>query len=368
MAELRTESNIIRSFNMGLILTVLVLFCMGVITLYSAAKGPGLHGLWKTEIIFFLVGTALGSIILFLDVQILEKLAYPAYAVCLILLFLVMFIGRVGGGSQRWIDLKFFHLQPSEIAKLAIVFTLAKIFSVDRETGPYTLRRLVFPALFVIPYFVLTLLQPDLGTAGVIFLISGSMVLFLKVHWRSLLIVIVSGLIAGPLAYRFVLRDYQRDRVKTFLDPGRDAKGSGYNALQCKIAVGSGKVVGKGWLKGTQSQLNFIPEQHTDFIFSVFAEERGFLGCLVLLALYSTYCVYALRIVSRARAKFEMLLAFGVGTIVFWHMFINLGMVTGILPIVGVGLPFFSYGGSSLITFMVATAILLNVGRKRFIF
>lgn len=367
MADLR-ESNFIRSFNVGLMLTVLALFTMGVITLYSAARGPGLNNLYKTELIFFAAGLLMGAIVVFIDLQILEKLAYPSYVACLFLLILVLMIGRVGGGSQRWIDLKFFHLQPSEIAKLAIVLTLAKYFSEERHGAPYTLKKLIVPMCFVGPYFILTFLQPDLGTAGIISLIAASMVFFLKVHWKSLTIVIVAGLIAGPLAYRFVLRDYQRDRVKTFLDPGRDAKGSGYNVLQCKIAVGSGKVTGKGWLKGTQSQLNFIPEQHTDFIFSVFAEERGFIGGMVLLALFGTYLTYALRIVSRARGKFEMLLAFGVTSIVFWHMFINLGMVIGILPIVGVGLPFFSYGGSSLITFMMATAILLNVGRKRFIF
>ncbi len=359
-----------RSFNLGLIAIVLTLFTMGVITLYSATKGPQLQGLVRQEIIFFVVGAVFGAVILFLDVQVLEKLAYPSYVACLFLLILVLMIGRVGGGSQRWIDLKIFHLQPSEIAKLAIVFTLAKYFSEDRDgASPYTLRRLALPGLlFIAPYFLLTLVQPDLGTAGIIFLISATMILFLKVHWKTLMVVGVVAAITVPVAYRFVLRDYQRDRVKTFLDPGRDAKGSGYNALQCKIAVGSGQLVGKGWLKGTQSQLNFIPEQQTDFIFSVYAEERGFFGGLILLALYAAYCVSALRIVSRSRSKFEMLLAFGCGAIVFWHMFINLGMVIGILPIVGVGLPFFSYGGSSLITFMTATAILLNVGRKKFIF
>jgi rod shape determining protein RodA len=171
-----------------------------------------------------------------------------------------------------------------------------------------------------------------------------------------------------PIAYKYVLHDYQRERVHTFLDPGRNPRGTGYNALQCKIAVGSGQIAGRGFLKGTQSQLNFIPEQHTDFIFSVFAEERGFLGALVLLAAYYSYIFFALRTVSRARSKYEMLVAFGFAALMFWHVFINIGMVSGILPIVGVTLPFFSYGGSSLLTFMVSTAILLNISRKRYIF
>jgi len=171
-----------------------------------------------------------------------------------------------------------------------------------------------------------------------------------------------------PIAYKFLLREYQQERVKTFLNPGRDPRAAGYNALQCKIAVGSGKILGKGYLKGTQAQLNFIPEQHTDFIFSVLAEERGFLGGLVLLALYAIYLLLALKSVLGARDKFEVLLAFGCTAMMFWHVFINVGMVAGILPIVGVTLPFFSYGGSSLLTFIFATAILINIGRRRYIF
>lgn len=368
MSALKSDSTAIQGFDLGLLLTMFLLFAMGIVTLYSAAKGPGLQGLYKTELIFFGVGLVIGTGLFFMDSQILEKLAYVSYAICLILLGLVLAIGRVGGGSQRWIDLKIFHLQPSEIAKVAIVFTLAKYFSDDKEGGPYTLRKLVIPALLIAPYFVLTLLQPDLGTAGILFLIASSMIFFLRVHWKSLTIVAIIAAITVPVAYRYVLRDYQRERVKTFLDPGRDARGSGYNALQCKIAVGSGQWSGKGYLKGTQAQLNFIPEQHTDFIFSVFAEERGFVGVLILLTLYGFYTFFGLRTAARARGKFEMLLSFGLTSIIFWHFFINIGMVSGILPIVGVGLPFFSYGGSSLMTFMVATALLLNLGRKKYIF
>ncbi len=368
MSEFRSDTNVIKTFNVGLIISMLCLFALGIVTLYSATKGPGIQGLYKTELQWFAIATLFGLALVFIDSQILEKLAYPLYALCLILLGLVLFIGHVGGGSQRWINMKFFHLQPSEFAKIAIVFTLAKYFSDEREGAPYTLKRLVLPGALVMPYFLLTLLQPDLGTAGILFLISASIVLFLGVHWKSILFVVLIGLVTVPVAYRYVLRDYQRDRVKTFLDPGRDARGSGYNALQCKIAVGSGKIFGKGFLKGTQAQLNFIPEQHTDFIFSVYSEERGFIGAMVLLVLYGFYTFFALRTVARARGKFEMLLAFGLTSIIFWHVFINIGMVSGVLPIVGVGLPFFSYGGSSLLTFMSVTALLLNLSRKKYIF
>jgi rod shape determining protein RodA len=345
-----------------------LLFLAGSTTLYSATKGPGLHGLYRTELIFFGVGLLISTALVFLDSQMFEKVAYLLYGLTLALLAAVLVIGHVGNGSQRWIALGPVHLQPSEFAKLAVVFTLAKYFRDDKIGPPYTLRRLVIPVLIVAPMFLLTLLQPDLGTAGILALVATSMTLFLRIHWKSLVIVFALAAVTVPIAYRFVLRDYQRDRVKTFLDPERDARGKGYNALQCRIAVGSGKIFGKGFLKGTQSQLNFIPEQHTDFIFSVYAEERGFIGCLILVLMYSAYCFFALRTVARARDKFEMLLAFGLTAIIFWHAFINIGMVSGVLPIVGVGLPFFSYGGSSLWTFMIATALLLNLGRKKYIF
>lgn len=368
MSFLNNEINVTRNFNFGLFASMVGLFICGVVTLISATRGPGLDYLYKAQLAWFGLGLVIGVIAFFMDSQILEKFAYFLYFVCLALLALVLIVGDVGGGSQRWLRIGMFRMQPSEFAKIGIVFTMAKYFADDKGGAPYTLRRLIVPGLIVAPLFLLILLQPDLGTAGVLFLVAASMVFFLKVHWQSMLIVILAGLIAVPVAYQFVLRDYQRDRVKTFLNPGRDARGSGYNALQCKIAVGSGEVFGKGYLKGTQSQLNFIPEQHTDFIFSVFAEERGYMGALVLLVLYGVYFFFALRTVYLVRDKFQMLLALGLTSIVFWHMFINLGMVIGLLPIVGVGLPFFSYGGSSLLSFMICTALLLNLSRKKYIF
>lgn len=362
------SQNAIKTFNTGLLVSMFFLFLMGAVTLLSATKGPGAQGLFKSQVIYFAAGIILCGAFVFIDSQLLQKVSYLSYFICLALLALVLLVGRVGGGSQRWLNLGFFHLQPSEIAKLAIVFTFAKYFTDERRAAPYSLKQLALPILLLTPYFLLVLKQPDMGTAGIIFLTAGSIIFFVGVQWRSLLIVIIIGIITVPVAYKFVLHDYQRNRVLTFIDPGRDPRGSGYNVLQCKIAVGSGQVFGKGYTKGTQAQLNFIPEQHTDFIFSVFAEERGFLGALVLLFFYGMYIFFGLRTVARARDKFEMLLSFGLTSMMFWHVFINIGMVSGILPIVGVTLPFFSYGGSSLLTFMMATALLLNVSRKKYIF
>jgi len=366
---LKTDSpEVMRSVNIGLVVSTLLIVALGLTTLFSASRGAGLQSLTKLQAIYFGVGCLIVSGLIFLHSDILKKLAYPAYLSCLILLALVLVVGHVGNGSQRWINLGVFRLQPSEFAKIAIILALARYFSEEKLGGPYSLKRLMLPALLIIPYFLLIKKQPDMGTAGIVFLTAASMILFIGVEWKSIFLVLMVALISIPLAYKYVLHDYQRNRVRTFLNPTSDPKATGYNALQCRIAVGSGKWFGKGYLEGTQAQLNFIPEQHTDFIFSVFAEERGFLGALLLLGLYASYLFFSVRAILRARDKFELLVAVGLTAVMFWHVFINIGMVIGVLPIVGVTLPFFSYGGSSMMMFMICTALLLNISRKKYIF
>jgi len=369
MTNLETDTQrAIRYFNIELVLTMLAIFTVGMFTLYSATAGPGIQSLVKTQGIRFGIGVLISLPLIFIDPQVIKRFSYVIYGGTLFLLVAVLIIGKVGGGSQRWLFLGPLQLQPSELAKVAIVIVFARYFSEYRFNPPYSLKQLLVPMVWLVPGFVLILVQPDVGTAGVYLFGAASILLFMGIQFRSLLIVLMISLITVPLAYNFVLKDYQRQRVKTFLNPGSDPRGSGYNSLQCRIAVGSGKVMGKGYMKGTQAQLNFIPEQHTDFIFSVFAEEHGFVGGIILLFLFYLYCYYALKTVSRGRDKFEVLLAFGLMAIFFWHVFINLGMVVGILPIVGVTLPFVSHGGTSLVTFMMTTALILNLSRKRFIF
>lgn len=366
---LKTDSpEAIRSFNLGLVFSTVLIVVTGLVTLFSASRGPGLQSLTKLQGVYFLAGCVLATAIIFIDSDFLKKLSYLFYGVGLAALGLVLVVGHVGNGSQRWINLGAFRFQPSEFAKIAIVLVLARYFADEKKGAPYSLRRLLLPAFFIIPYFVLIKKQPDMGTAGIVFLTAASMILFVGVEWKSIFLVAVIALVSIPLTYKYVLHDYQRNRVKTFLNPMSDPKATGYNALQCRIAVGSGKLFGKGYLEGTQAQLNFIPEQHTDFIFSVFAEERGFLGALFLLGLYSAYLFFSVRAILRARDKFELLVAVGLTAVMFWHVFINIGMVIGVLPIVGVTLPFFSYGGSSMMMFMICTALLLNISRKRYIF
>jgi len=214
---------------------------------------------------------------------------------------------------------------------------------------------------------LLILKQPDLGTALLIFFIGGTMALFAGIRRRTLgLLGCLGGLVAWAGWYK--LHDYQRERILTFLDPERDPLGSGYHIIQSKIAVGSGGFLGKGFMAGTQSQLSFLPERHTDFAFSVFAEEWGFSGCLVLIALYLLLLLWGIYIARRAADRFGMFLALGVTAMLFWHIVVNLGMVIGLLPVVGVPLPLFSYGGTSMITTMIGVGLLLNVSMRRFVF
>ncbi len=367
MLESETQK-VIRSFNIELVVTVFGLFMIGLFTLYSATEAQGAHALVKSQIFRFLFGLLLGAGLIFVDSQILYRFSYLFYAITLVLLVLVLVAGHSGGGSQRWIGFGPVRIQPSELAKIGAVFLFARYFADDKKPPPYTLQRLLVPGLLIAPAAALILIQPDLGTCGILCLTAGSMVLFLGVDWKSWVIIGLIAAIALPLGYTYGLKEYQRNRVRTFMNPAGDPRGTGYNAIQSKIAVGSGRVMGKGYLKGTQARLNFIPEQHTDFIFSVLAEERGFVGSLILIILYFLYCMFALRTVTRARDQFEILLAFGLTSIMFWHVFVNLGMVVGLLPIVGVTLPFMSFGGSSILTFLLITGLILNISRKRYIF
>jgi len=222
--------------------------------------------------------------------------------------------------------------------------------------------------LLILLPVALVMKQPDLGTALVTFFIAFTMVMFAKVRWRDLAILAVSGVAGSLFAWKRLLKPYQKDRVLTFLDPAAYARGAGYHAIQSVIAVGSGQWGGKGWGEGTQNQLSFLPEQHTDFIFSVWAEEHGFLGSLLLISLYGFLVLAAIDVASNARDKFGSFLAVGVAGLFFWHAFINIGMVSGALPVVGVPLPLFSYGGSSVLADMLGVGILLNVSMRRFMF
>ncbi|MBL7714629.1 MAG: rod shape-determining protein RodA [Bdellovibrionales bacterium] len=357
-------------YNWTMISIELFLFFIGIVNLVSAtAVEDKSQGLFKTQLAYFGVGLVLTAILIFLfHYSFLSRVAYLIYFLNLLLLVAVFFVGKSSLGAQRWIGFGPVRFQPSEFMKLSMVIGLAKFFETDRTTSGYTLREMALPALLVGVPALLIMAQPDLGTAMILLLVFGSMMLFLKIETRTLLIIAVTVATALPLAYRFALKPYQKQRVISFINPMADPRGSGYNSIQSMIAVGSGQLTGKGWKKGTQSQLNFLPEHHTDFIFSVFSEDWGFLGCAALLIAYLFFLSNGVQIAYQSHDKFGMLLSLGILMIFFWHIVVNMGMVMGLLPIVGVPLPFLSYGGSALITAMLGVGILTNIANKKFMF
>jgi len=364
------DRRLVSHFDWTLFGVAVGLALLGILTIYSSTYSiteKQASGLATKQFYWLLLGTVAMLGALSIDYHHLDRLAYPFYGAALFLLFLVLLIGSVGGGSQRWLNLGFFILQPSEPAKLAIVLALAKYLQYDEPASGYRLRDLWAPFLFVAPLILLTLVQPDLGTAIVLSLIFVSIMLMGGLRLRSFLYLAATGLALMPIAWHF-LKSYQQKRILIFLDPDLDPLGAGYHVIQSKIAVGSGRLLGKGYLKGTQNQLDFLPAQHTDFVFSVFAEEWGLLGCLILLALYFTLIIFSLRLVARAKDRFGSLLVFGVVTIFFWQVIINVAMVTGLMPVVGIPLPLLSYGGSSMVSMMVAIGLLMNVNMRRFTF
>jgi rod shape determining protein RodA len=299
-----------------------------------------------------------------IDVRYWFRSAYWIYGASLVLIIAVDLLGTAGLGAQRWIDLGFMQLQPSELMKIALVLALARYFhSLSSETAGQ-LSRLIVPALMVVVPAALVLKQPDLGTA--MMLCASGAVLFYLGGVR--LWVFAAGTLAAaaaaPLAW-LVMRDYQKTRLTTFLDPDRDPLGAGYHILQSKIALGSGGVFGKGFLLGTQSHLSFLPEKQTDFIFTMLAEEFGLVGGLTLLALYVLVIFYAFTIALRSRSQFGRLLGLGIAVNFFLYAFINAAMVMGLIPVVGVPLPLISYGGSAMVTVMFGFGLVMNIGIHR---
>jgi rod shape determining protein RodA len=357
-------------YDLNAVWVMLCLIAIGIVNLYSATFASQGHEsqFWKQQTIWFGIGTIACAIAYLIHYRVFERFAYFAYAANIILLVAVLLIGKSVLGAKRWIGFGAFSIQPSEFMKITIALTLAKYFHDDQYRENYDLKSLMIPILLVLIPVLLVMAQPDLGTAMIILAVSGSMILFVKVSPRLLAVIFAFALVLAPLAYFFVLKDYQRQRIITFINPQSDPRGAGYNSIQSMIAVGSGQFLGKGYKQGSQSQLNFLPEHHTDFIFPVFSEEHGFLGFLVLLTLYLILLANALKIAYGSNDKFGLLFSMGLTALFFWHVFINIGMTTGILPIVGVPLPFMSYGGSFMLSCMLAVSLLTNIANKKSMF
>ena len=353
-----------------LVLCTLIICSLGVWNLASATKNAPIV-MALVQFRWMIVGAVAVGVLLAIDYRWLQTLAWPGYLTALGLLAGVAFFGKKVLGARRWLQLGGMQIQPSEFVKLAVIVVLARWFTRDEtglRKGYYGLFDLWRPFLLIVIPVALVMKQPDLGTALVTFAIAMTMVMFAKVKWRDLTIMFSIGAFGSVMAWKRFLKDYQKQRVLTFLNPEAFAKGAGYHAIQSVIAVGSGQWSGKGWGEGTQNQLAFLPEQHTDFIFSVWAEEHGFMGGVILIALYAFLVLAALDVAANARDKFGSFLALGISALFFWHAFINIGMVTGVMPVVGVPLPLFSYGGSSVVADMLGIGILLNVSLRRFMF
>lgn len=366
------ERSLFKKLDWNLIIVILVLNFIGLINLFSATHGPNsqdVANLFIQQLVWLSVGWGVFFIATFLDYAFFMKIALVIYFLNVGALLFVTFFGEVALGAQRWIDFGFFRYQPSETMKLALIILLAKILSTRSTYGAgMGFRELFLPALALLIPFGLVVEQPDLGTSMMLMAIGGTMILFVKVRKSIIFSAIVAAAIALPLAWNFGLHDYQKNRVYTFLSPAQDPRGTGYNSIQSKIAVGSGQFVGKGFRKGTQSQLEFLPERHTDFIYSVLSEEFGFVGSLSTIGMFCVLFIVGIRIASNARDKFGALLTVGVLSYIFWHMFVNIGMVMGLLPIVGVPLPLLSYGGSSMLTTMVGLGLVSSVAFRRYLF
>jgi len=367
---MKIDRRLLLNFDWVLLFLLVLIGGLSVLNLYSATfpvRNVGGSQIFMKQIYWFIVGFAVLLVMTTFDYHHLLRLAYPAYFFSLALLILVFFIGDVRSGSQRWLSLGGFTFQPSELIKITLVIWLAKFYEDRTHMTEFKLRDLWLPLIIIAIPCALIIKEPDLGTALTIFIVSFSVILFAKLRWRSLLILLIGGLSASPFLW-VALKDYQQKRILTFLNPDLDPLGAGYHINQSKIAIGSGSLWGKGFLKGTQTRLHFLPEQHTDFAFSVLSEEWGFIGSMVLLILYLALIFWGLNIAKNSKDKFGALIAVGVVGIIFWQLAINVSMATGLLPVVGIPLGMFSYGGSSVICIMAGMGILMNISMRRFMF
>ena len=363
------DRRLLQYFDWGLFGLAILIGCLGLFILYSAVAAETPHPqkiIFYKQLIWFAIALAAMIVSFSFNYKLLDRWGQVVYIICILMLIWLLLFGKYVGGSRRWLILGPVSLQPSELAKIAIMIVLARYYSKDSNTRGFTLKELIRPAILTLIPFFLIVKQPDLGTAGLLLLIAFSITIFVKIERRSLIFLIVSCAGVVPLVW-FFLKAYQKRRILTFLDPDRDPLGAGYHIIQSKIAIGSGMISGKGFLKGTQNALSFLPEEHTDFIFSVLAEEWGFVGSAIVILLFLMLILWGLNIAQSCREPFGTILAVGITSMFFWQAFINIAMTVGLMPVVGVPLPFISYGGSSVLTTAIGIGLLMNISMRRFL-
>ena len=347
----------LQSINYLLLGLIIILFLIGLAALYSISNGD--FNSWPLKHSQrFIIGLIIFFIVVFFDLRVIFGYAYLIFLLSIISLIIVPFFGIESNGATRWISIAGISLQPSEFVKYTLILALAKYFhSINYDNG--FIKTLIIPLIITTIPVLLVITQPDLGTALIILLGGISLFWISGLNYKYFITGIFLIIGSLPVLWQY-LREYQKDRVLTFFNPERDPLGNGYHIMQSKIALGSGGIFGKGYMDGTQSHLNFLPEMQTDFIFTMLGEEFGFLGTMILLFIYATLIMISIRLALKSRSLFSKYLSLGVCNVFFIYVFVNIGMVTGLLPVVGVPLPFISYGGSSMLAVMFGFGLLMN--------
>ena len=347
----------LQSINYPLLGLIITLFFVGLAALYSISNGD--FNSWPLKHSQrFILGLVIFFLVIFFDLRLIFGYAYLIFFLSIISLAIIPFFGIESNGATRWINIAGISLQPSEFVKYTLILALAKYFhSINNDSG--FIKTLIIPLIITIVPVLLVITQPDLGTALIILIGGISLFWISGLNYKYFIVGVFSILCSLPVLWQY-LKDYQKDRVLTFFNPERDPLGNGYHIMQSKIALGSGGIFGKGYMEGTQSHLNFLPEMQTDFIFTMLGEEFGFIGTLLLLLIYAALIMISIRLALKSRSLFSKYLSLGVCNVFFIYVFVNIGMVTGLLPVVGVPLPFISYGGSSMLAVMFGFGLLMN--------
>ncbi len=347
----------LQSINYPLLGLIITLFFVGLAALYSISNGD--FNSWPLKHSQrFILGLIIFFLVIFFDLRLIFGYAYVIFILSIISLVIIPFFGIESNGATRWINIAGISLQPSEFVKYTLILALAKYFhSINNDSS--FIKTLIIPLIITIVPVLLVITQPDLGTALIILLGGISLFWISGLNYKYFIVGVFSILCSLPVLWQY-LKDYQKDRVLTFFNPERDPLGNGYHIMQSKIALGSGGIFGKGYMEGTQSHLNFLPEMQTDFIFTMLGEEFGFIGTLLLLLIYAALIMISIRLALKSRSLFSKYLSLGVCNVFFIYVFVNIGMVTGLLPVVGVPLPFISYGGSSMLAVMFGFGLLMN--------
>ena len=360
------DRKLIKNIDLGILISTVLLIFIGFIAISSATHTAEhiFSGQLKVQIEAFIIGAIALLLILMIDYKSFGEIHWAIYIFCALLLLSVIFIGKTSHGAKNWIRFGTFGFQPAEIVKIGFVLSFSK-FLEKRKDNLNTVFQLAPCVGYIVLPIGLIILQPDAGTALVFIFISVFMLYAAGINYKYIIGALGAFLVSIPLLWAFVLKDYQKGRIMAFFDPNLDPMGKGYNVIQSKIAVGSGQFVGKGLFKGTQNNLGFIPEKHTDFIFSVIGEELGLIGTVLVALLFLWLLYRCIHIAKVSKDDYGMLVCVGITSMFLFHVFENIGMTIGIMPVTGIPLPFISYGGTSLLTNMIAIGLIVNVGMRR---